>query len=99
MWGLGIQFCLDAAGRVRHGADLLTRRYHAVHFRRRLLNAQSWRNAITGRNAPVQWLFGALRGRAMRSPAAETEDAGFRQRMSRQELSEVAGSPAVRVAL
>jgi len=71
-------------------ADFLTRQHYLVHFGRRLLSAQSWRNTVTGQNGAVHRLLRALRGeRAPRSEMTNGAVVGFRDTMSRPHLSEV----------
>ena len=71
-------------------ADLLTRQHYVVHFGRRLLRAQSWRNTLTGQNAAMHRLLRALRGKsAPHSRAMYRGVVGIRDTMSRPHLSEV----------
>ena len=70
-------------------ADLQTWQFHAVHFGERLLNLQSWKNTLSGRNGRLQSMLGVRSNgetRATTLDDAPIAEAGVRTLLSRSEL-------------
>lgn len=96
----GARDALDAAGRhhdvvglvaIDLMADLKIWQFHAVHFGARLLNPESWKNTLLGRNGRVEALLGMMTRSGAPAGDGESEPdigAGVRTLLSRQELRE-----------